>query len=77
MSEQQTAVDTWFRAHRAYHEASAAYNARLTLVRSERERGNWSINTNPEYQSLAEAQREALQADEILYRALVAQTVEQ
>lgn len=66
----RVATDEWFAAHDAYHAASAAYNARLTVVEAERERGNWSMNTDPEYQALSLAQAKALSSDNDLYFAL-------
>ena len=72
MSEMSAAVDDWFSVHDAYHKASLAYNERLALVRAERERGNWSMDVNAEYQALCDAQRVALSADETLYRFLKA-----
>lgn len=68
MTYDPAAVDAWFRAHDAYHRASDEYNARLALVRAERERGNWSINTDPEYQALTLAQKDAFAASEGLYQ---------
>lgn len=70
------AVQDWFAVHDAYHKASAAYNERLRLVRAERERGNWSMDVNAEYQALNNAQKAALSADDALYRFLKA-TAEQ
>lgn len=66
MSELE-AVEAWFRAHDAYHQASDAYNARLAVVRAERDRGNWSMNTDPEYQALTQAQKDAFAASDRLY----------
>lgn len=63
------AMTEWYFAHEKYHNASAAYNQRLGLVRSERERGNWSMNVDAEYKALTDAQSEALAADETYYRA--------
>lgn len=67
------AVDDWFAIHDAYHKASAVYNERLALVRAERDRGNWSMDVNAEYQALCDAQRVALSADDALYRFLKAE----
>lgn len=67
-----TAIGKWFGAHDAYHKASDAYNARLTLVRAERERGNWTMTVDPEYKALNDAQRAALKADSELYAAMIA-----
>lgn len=64
-----SALSEWFHAHDAYHKASAVYNDRLRLVRAERERGNWSMNLNQEYDALNSAQAAALRADEMLYHA--------
>jgi hypothetical protein len=64
------ALQLWFNAHDKYHRASQAYNERLTLVRAERERGNWSMDTSEEYARLNECQSLALQADNILYETL-------
>lgn len=67
------AVSKWFDAHDAYHKASAAYNARLAMVRLERdERNNWSMNCDPEYKALNDAQHAALAADHDLYTTLAA-----
>ena len=66
----QVATNEWFAAHDAYHKASAAYNQRLTLVKAERERGNWSMTTDAEYQVLGSAQSKALSANNDLYLAL-------
>lgn len=63
------AMTEWYLAHDAYHKASEAYNRRLALVRSERDRGNWSMTVDAEYKALNEAQSAALAADETFYRA--------
>jgi hypothetical protein len=65
------AVREWFEKHDAYHKASAAYNARLALVRAERERGNWSMPLDAEYRTLNDAQSAAISAAETLYHAVV------
>lgn len=49
------AFDTIVAARKAYVDAVAAYNARLELVRAERERGSW-LNVDPEYAAMSEAQ---------------------
>lgn len=67
-----TPVEEWFAAHDAYHKASDVYNARLELVRAERERGNWTMRVDVEYSALCKAQSKALAADETLYAALSA-----
>lgn len=64
------AVEDWFKLHDAYHKASDAYNARLAVVRAERERDNWSMNVHAEYRALHDAQSVALQASEALYQYL-------
>ena len=66
----KVATDEWFAAHDAYHKASDAYNQRLTLVKAERERGNWTMTTDIEHQALGLAQSKALAADNDLYIAL-------
>ncbi|MDX1158405.1 hypothetical protein GOL34_25255 [Sinorhizobium medicae] len=43
-------------ARKAHVDAVAAYNARLELVRAERERGNWQIKMDREYDAMSEAQ---------------------
>ncbi len=63
-------IEEWYQAYHAYHKASDAYNARLTLVRKERERGNWMMDCGDEYQALNAAQKNAMQATEILYQTL-------
>jgi hypothetical protein len=63
-------VDDWFAAHSAYHKASDAYNERLKLVRSERERGNWTMRSDQEADALNRARTAALDADSKLYEAL-------
>lgn len=68
----KVATDEWFAAHDRYHKASARYNDRLLLVRSERERGNWSMKVDEEYADLNAAQSAALAADTELYIALKA-----
>ncbi len=67
--EAVSALDEWFHAHDAYHRASATYNDRLRLVRAERERGNWSMSLNAEYDVLNHAQACAFRANEALYLA--------
>lgn len=64
------AVIKWFAAHDDYHKASATYNARLELVRAERERDNWTMNCFQEYAALNDARRYSLAADSDLYEAL-------
>lgn len=49
------AFDKIVAARKAYVDAVAAYNARLEIVRAERERGNW-LNVDPEYAAMSEAQ---------------------
>jgi len=66
------AVREWFGKHDAYHKASAAYNARLVLVRAERERGNWTMPMDAEYRALNDAQSAAIAAAETLYQSLKA-----
>ena len=70
MTDRHSAVDAWFQAHDAYHRASAGYNARLELVRAERERGNWTMKLDREYATLNDAQNVALKADGVLYENL-------
>lgn len=69
------AVVAWFAAHDTYHKASHAYNVRLALVRSERERGNWQMNVHEEYRALHDAQSAALLADSTLYADLLARHI--
>lgn len=51
------AFDAIVSARKSYVEAVTAYNDRLTLVRAERERGNWSMTVDPEYVAVKDAQR--------------------
>lgn len=50
------AFDQIVAARKAHVDAVAAYNARLELVRAERERGNWHIKMDREYDVMSEAQ---------------------
>ncbi len=73
MTEQEDdAVREWFKLHEAYHAASAIYNARLTYVRSERARTQWTFvgNCDHEYQVLNDAQKAATAGAETLYQKL-------
>ncbi|RVG81307.1 hypothetical protein [Sinorhizobium meliloti] len=49
------AFDTIVAVRKAYVDAVTAYNARLELLRTERERGSW-LNVDPEYAAMSEAQ---------------------
>lgn len=64
-------VNEWFAAHDAYHKASTAYNDRLALVRAERERGNWTMKLDQEYETLNDARAAALFADGALYQTML------
>jgi hypothetical protein len=65
------AVEAWYQAQDAYYRASDAYNARLEIVKAERERGNWTtMNAHLEYRALNDAQRDALAASATFYRFL-------
>jgi hypothetical protein len=66
-------LDEWFLIHGSYHKALDAYNQRLILVRSERERGNWSMKVDNEYRAVHDTQSAALKADETLYQTLLRQ----
>lgn len=70
MTEVDSEVNAWFRAHDEYHLASETYNKRLELVRAERDRDNWTMNVFQEYAALNDAQRAALEADETFYQWL-------
>jgi hypothetical protein len=43
-------------ARKTVIDATAAYNARLSVARAERDRGNWSIKVDPEYHAMCDAQ---------------------
>jgi hypothetical protein len=64
----------WYVAQENYHKASEVYNARLILIRAERERGNWSMDVVAEYETMHAAQAAALQASEEFYQTLRNQT---
>lgn len=66
-------VDEWFLVHDSYHKASEVYNQRLELVRSERDRGNWSMKVDVEYRIVHNAQSAVLKADIALYQTLLRQ----
>lgn len=53
-------------------EAVDAYNARLLLVRSELERGNWSMKVDHEYTAMSEAQSAFIQAAQDIADAALA-----
>jgi hypothetical protein len=50
------AFDMIVAARKVHVDAVAAYNARLELVRAERLRGNWQLNTDQEFKATSEAQ---------------------
>lgn len=52
----EDAFDQIVAARKAHVDAVTAYNARLELVRAERERGNWHIKMDREYDVMSEAQ---------------------
>ena len=51
------AFDRIVAARKAYLEAANAYNARVLIVRKERERGTWDLHTDHEYREMNEAAR--------------------
>lgn len=65
------AIDEWFQVQDAYHKAVETYNLRLALVRAERERGNWTMKLDAEYDAMHKAQGAAFRANEALYQTLL------
>jgi hypothetical protein len=63
-------VDEWFQVQDIWHKAIEVYNDRLKLARAERERGNWSMKLDVEYDAMHDAQTRAYAANKELYRSL-------
>jgi hypothetical protein len=63
----------WVGAYREMYRASDAYNARLRLVQSERERGNWSMTLDHERSRVEETKRAEHSARAELFQVCVAE----
>jgi len=63
-------LEQWFTLQHAHELASKAYNERVKLVKSERERGNWGLDVHEEYDALHKARHLAEVASLELYRTM-------